>query len=141
MPKRPPPRLATVPATGAHDSDVVAVLVPAGWMNDIRDKLDRILRRGEGGGGPLPPKAVSATGEYMTCKEVAAFIKYDPKTVRRLVKAGKLKAYGPRLDRFKPADVERMMATPIPANATDEDREIAEAQARLHADDPDDSCE
>lgn len=134
------PRLAPVPSE-ADGNQMVAVLVPAGWMQDIRDKLDRLLLRT--GDGPLPPKPAPPPGDdlskaWLDFKGVADYAGVNVKTVRRWVRAGKLTVYatpGGR-PRFKRDDVDRMMATiPAPSSSTEEDREIAEARARLHADD------
>jgi excisionase family DNA binding protein len=136
MAKRPP-RLAT--AATSDDSDVVAVLVPTGWMKDIRDKLDRILRRtedGGGGGGPLPPKAAPAAGEYTTRKQAAEIMGYSKSTVSRLITKKLLRASGPKLDRIRRSEIDRFMAAAAEREvvATDEAVRI-EAEVRRIVDD------
>jgi excisionase family DNA binding protein len=129
--------MAKPPLTDADE--MVAVLVPARWMNDIRDKLDRILRRteaGGAGGGPLPPKAAPTSGDYTTRKEAAQIMGYSKSTVSRLIAKKLLRACGPKLDRIKRSEIDRFMAAAAERQvvATDEAARI-EAEVRRIVDD------
>lgn len=69
---------------------------------------------------------------YLTTAEVMEYTGYKRKTIQRRVADGKLRACGERRDRFLRSDVDAMMHV-LPKNATDDEREVAEALARLHA--------
>ncbi len=98
-------RLASAPSALPEDQ-MVAVMLPAGWMRAIDDKLERILR----GTAPLPPRPAPPAEEYVDRKQAAEITGYSPRTIYRLIHDGILVATGLRGNRIKRSDLDKMMA-------------------------------
>jgi excisionase family DNA binding protein len=108
------------------------VVIPRRWMTEVSEALQQILLRPMAQ-APAPPP-LPATDGWLTRLEVAALTKFSAKTVRRWVRLGRLKCYRPPLStgvRFKLAEVEALMSESRNREGA-EDRELAEARARLH---------
>jgi excisionase family DNA binding protein len=110
---------------------LVTVMIPERWMHTVEDKLQRVeellVTRS-------PPPPAPANDGYISREEAARVTGFSGKTIKRLEQAGKLRTYGPRRNRLKRSEVDAMMAAP-PEGATVEENNLANAQARLHADD------
>lgn len=118
-----------IPVPQAVEDELV--VIPRRWMNLMEERLGQVhqlLLR------PLTTVAAPAPADgWLTRDDVATLTKYSSKTVRRWVRTGKLKAYRPPGStgvRYKRADVEAMMAS---TGEGEEDRELAEAQAKMDA--------
>ena len=129
-------------ATKRHDlGSVLGGLEPLkamvqGWVKEaVREERDEAERLQQ---ARRPPKAVEAVEiVYVNRAQAAARTGYSLRTIARRIADGVLPAYGPRADRIKLTDLERMMAgdateksqeSPAPASASDEE---AWAQAEV----------